>query len=204
MRNTIAYCGPAAIPETFWTRWNFDPLLIAMLIVLAIAVARGRAQNVRAGWGAIALMSLIFVSPLCAFSSALFFGTGISSRAAYCGRGAAFSFSVSVATPRVSAFGGARCHTRGHSMVVACARTVHMGPCHCTGLLAYADFHSWKCMASLARDLRSDDAIRCGSRCVGRDDRSNGPAGRFDSFCAAAAVPGAFCKYGGLGIKPAR
>jgi putative membrane protein len=72
MRHNIAYCGPAAIPEDFWTRWNFDPLLIAMLVVLAVAVARGRAQNVHAGWGAFALMILIFVSPLCALSSALF------------------------------------------------------------------------------------------------------------------------------------
>jgi putative membrane protein len=70
MRYNVAYCGPAAIPEDFWIRWNFDPPLIAMLVVLAIAV--GRAQNVRAGLVAIALMILIFVSPLCALSSALF------------------------------------------------------------------------------------------------------------------------------------
>ena len=72
MPDSIAYCGPAATPEDFWTRWNGDPLLIAMLVVLAVAVARGRAANVRAGWGAIALMTLIFISPLCALSSALF------------------------------------------------------------------------------------------------------------------------------------
>jgi putative membrane protein len=72
VRYKIAYCGPAAIPEDFWTRWNFDPLLMVMLVVLAITIARGRAQNVRAGSGAIALMILIFVSPLCALSSALF------------------------------------------------------------------------------------------------------------------------------------
>lgn len=72
MLNSIAYCGPAALPEDLWTRWNGDPLLIAALVVLAIPIARGRAANVRAGWGAIALMVLIFVSPLCALSSALF------------------------------------------------------------------------------------------------------------------------------------
>jgi len=68
----IAYCGPAAVPEDFWIRWNGDPLLIAALITLTIVVGRGRAGDVRAGWGAIALMTVIFVSPLCALASALF------------------------------------------------------------------------------------------------------------------------------------
>ena len=68
----IAYCGPAAAPQDFWTRWNFDPLLIATLAVLALAIARGRSDNARAAWGALALMEIVFVSPLCALSSALF------------------------------------------------------------------------------------------------------------------------------------
>ena len=68
----IAYCGPAAVPEDFWTRWSGDPLLIAALITLAIVVGRDRAADARAGWGAIALMAVIFVSPLCALASALF------------------------------------------------------------------------------------------------------------------------------------
>jgi putative membrane protein len=68
----IAYCGPAAIPQDIWIRWNVDPLLIAVLAALAVVVWRGRATDARAGWGAIALMALIFVSPLCALSSALF------------------------------------------------------------------------------------------------------------------------------------
>ncbi len=68
----IAYCGPAAIPGDLWLRWNGDPLLLAVLAALAFAVARGRAANTRAGWGAIALMFVVFVSPLCALASALF------------------------------------------------------------------------------------------------------------------------------------
>ena len=66
----IAYCGPAAVPDDLWMRWNFDPLLIAALAALAIGC--GRSCNARAGWSAIALMVIIFVSPLCALSSALF------------------------------------------------------------------------------------------------------------------------------------
>ncbi|MBU8975865.1 MULTISPECIES: cytochrome c oxidase assembly protein [unclassified Lysobacter] len=68
----IAYCGPAAIPGDVWTRWNFDPWLIAMLLFLAAALTRARAPHRRAGWSAIAVMAVVFVSPLCALSSALF------------------------------------------------------------------------------------------------------------------------------------
>src|SRR4249920_1422678 len=68
----IAYCGSAAIPEELWARWNADPLLISALVILAVVVGRGRAADARAAWGAIALLVLVFVSPLCALASALF------------------------------------------------------------------------------------------------------------------------------------
>ena len=69
----IAYCGPAAVPDDLWMRWNFDPLLIAALAALALAISLGRSAATRGpGAAAIALMVLIFVSPLCALSSALF------------------------------------------------------------------------------------------------------------------------------------
>jgi putative membrane protein len=68
----IAYCGPAAVPDDLWTRWNFDPLLIAALTALALVVGCGLSRNARAGCGAVALMVVVFVSPLCALSSALF------------------------------------------------------------------------------------------------------------------------------------
>ncbi len=68
----IAYCGPAALPAELWQRWNFDPLLIGGLVALAVWIGRGRSADARAGWAAIALMGLVFVSPLCALSSALF------------------------------------------------------------------------------------------------------------------------------------
>jgi putative membrane protein len=68
----IAYCGPAAVPDDLWARWNTDPWLAAALVALAVVVGRGRAADARAGWGAIALLAVIFVSPLCALASALF------------------------------------------------------------------------------------------------------------------------------------
>jgi putative membrane protein len=69
---TIAYCGPAPLPDDLLTRWNFDPLLMAALAALAIVIVSGRATNARAGWASLALMGLMFISPLCALSSALF------------------------------------------------------------------------------------------------------------------------------------
>ncbi|NVH72181.1 cytochrome c oxidase assembly protein [Paraburkholderia sp. JPY432] len=46
--------------------------MLVALAALAWVVASGRSANARAGWGAVALMALVFVSPLCALSSALF------------------------------------------------------------------------------------------------------------------------------------
>src|ERR1700751_2352534 len=68
----IAYCGPAAVPGDVWTRWNLDPLLIAAFAALAFAAARGYSHDARAGWGASALLLIVFVSPLCALASTLF------------------------------------------------------------------------------------------------------------------------------------
>jgi putative membrane protein len=68
----IAYCGPAALPADLWQRWNLDPLLLGGLVLFALWVARGRYADRRAGWAALTLMALVFVSPLCALSSALF------------------------------------------------------------------------------------------------------------------------------------
>lgn len=69
----IAYCGTPAIPAEVWTSWNLDPAVILALCGLAGVVwyrAQGTAR--RAGLGAVALMAVIFVSPLCALSAALF------------------------------------------------------------------------------------------------------------------------------------
>lgn len=68
----IAYCGPAALPVDLWTRWNLDPLVIAAIAALALALARDRALSAPAGWAAVTLLLVVFVSPLCALSSALF------------------------------------------------------------------------------------------------------------------------------------
>ncbi len=69
------YCGTAPLPADLWTRWNFDPYLIAAL-VLGWGLWRHYGRHDRAGttsfrW-AILLIVVAFISPLCALSSALF------------------------------------------------------------------------------------------------------------------------------------
>jgi putative membrane protein len=68
----IAYCGPAPVPGDLWTRWNIDPALMGILAVLALFAVRNNSSNSRAGWAAVVLLAFVFISPLCALSSALF------------------------------------------------------------------------------------------------------------------------------------
>lgn len=68
------YCGRAPLPAELLGRWNGDPLLLAGLALLAIAGLRkaGDRAERRALVAAMALLVLLFVSPLCALTSALF------------------------------------------------------------------------------------------------------------------------------------
>jgi putative membrane protein len=80
MPDTAPYCGPAPVPAELWASWNFDPALLAglaLLVAAFVAHARHRPRPERArasalfasGW---LLLALVFVSPVCALSSALF------------------------------------------------------------------------------------------------------------------------------------
>ncbi|MEH6663945.1 MAG: cytochrome c oxidase assembly protein [Brevundimonas sp.] len=62
-----AYCGPPPLPSGLIGSWNFDPVVLASLLVLGVAFRRERA-----GLAAVAVLAIAFVSPLCALSSALF------------------------------------------------------------------------------------------------------------------------------------
>ena len=71
----IAYCGPAPLPAEIWIRWNPDPVLIAALVLLMLPTMLGRLAalpRAAAAAAATVLMFVIFVSPFCALSSALF------------------------------------------------------------------------------------------------------------------------------------
>ncbi|WP_228242299.1 cytochrome c oxidase assembly protein [Porphyrobacter sp. GA68] len=64
-----SYCGSPPAMAEIASRWNLDPVLIAVLagaLVMAMRAGNGKAA------GGIGLLALAFVSPLCAASVALF------------------------------------------------------------------------------------------------------------------------------------
>lgn len=77
-RTWAPYCGEAPGPETWLSRWNLDPVLGAGLLLFALALWRvsvrqdvtpRRLLSLRSAW---ALTVVLYVSPLCALSSAFF------------------------------------------------------------------------------------------------------------------------------------
>lgn len=64
------YCGAAATPIDLLARWNLDPVLLLALAIAGVVLWR-RSAPARA-WSALCVLAVIFVSPLCALSSALF------------------------------------------------------------------------------------------------------------------------------------
>lgn len=67
----VPFCGAPPLPSELWTRWTFDPALLAGLVLLGmigwrLSDHRGRFAL---AWG---LVAVLFVSPLCAASIALF------------------------------------------------------------------------------------------------------------------------------------
>ncbi|ADO41841.1 cytochrome c oxidase assembly protein [Ketogulonicigenium vulgare] len=68
---TLPYCGPVPTAQNIWAAWNFDPILIAALI-LCLGVghyAGARRWPLLLGWG---VLVVAFVSPLCALTVAFF------------------------------------------------------------------------------------------------------------------------------------
>ncbi len=62
-----SYCGPAPAPADLWLRWNFDLFALALLVAIALWAGRGRF-----GAAGMAVLIVVFLSPLCALSAALF------------------------------------------------------------------------------------------------------------------------------------
>lgn len=68
----LPYCGAAPAPAEWFARWNFDPLLL-VLVVLGLLAGRMMApQRMHAHAGAALAVLFLFVSPFCALGSALF------------------------------------------------------------------------------------------------------------------------------------
>ncbi|WP_448663907.1 cytochrome c oxidase assembly protein [Sphingomonas sp. CJ20] len=70
MDSVASYCGVPPVPEGWMLRWNFDPVLLLGLVVCA-ALA-WRSANPRLALGGVGVLAILFVSPLCALSVALF------------------------------------------------------------------------------------------------------------------------------------
>lgn len=73
--NWIPYCGAAPLPAELAARWNLDPVLLAVLAALIFAGLRfaKRSPGDRARFlTAMAVLAVLFVSPFCALTSALF------------------------------------------------------------------------------------------------------------------------------------
>jgi putative membrane protein len=70
-----SYCGPSPLPEDLWGRWNFDPVLLAVILAAAALFWVGQPLRSRHSTGfaaSMALLAVIFISPLCALTVALF------------------------------------------------------------------------------------------------------------------------------------
>lgn len=68
-----AYCGTPAIPAEVWTSWNLDPAVMLALGGVAVTCRlRSAGTARRAGYAAVAILAVVFLSPLCALSAALF------------------------------------------------------------------------------------------------------------------------------------
>jgi len=69
---TGSYCGPPPDAATWALNWNLDPVLIAGLAIAAMLAVRLPAERRTAGLAGVGVCALVFVSPLCALSVALF------------------------------------------------------------------------------------------------------------------------------------
>ena len=67
----LPYCGPGPDPSHWLDRWNFDPMLLIAMGGVAIILWHMGSER-RLLYSACALSLLLFVSPFCALSSALF------------------------------------------------------------------------------------------------------------------------------------
>jgi putative membrane protein len=71
------YCGPPPTPQTLASAWAFDPFAIGLCMVLiAIHFRLGGPRPAVLSLG-IGLLALLFLSPLCALTSALFAGRAV-------------------------------------------------------------------------------------------------------------------------------
>lgn len=70
-----SYCGPPPFPDDVWGRWNLDPVLLAAMAIAICLFLLGRDRSARDNasfFAGMAVLAIIFISPLCALTVALF------------------------------------------------------------------------------------------------------------------------------------
>jgi len=70
-----SYCGAPPFPDDLWGRWNFDPVLLVTMAVAICVFMVGRTRSPRdtaSFLTSMAVLAVIFISPLCALTVALF------------------------------------------------------------------------------------------------------------------------------------
>ncbi len=73
MPDWLPYCGQAPLPAEWLARWNFDPVLIAALLLAGLAAVHWRTElRPRAMAAAGGIAAFLYISPFCALGSALF------------------------------------------------------------------------------------------------------------------------------------
>jgi putative membrane protein len=75
--SVIPYCGVAPVPSGIAGSWNADPVLMAALAAACLAGGWLAGPRRRAWLAAMAVLAVIFISPLCALASALFAARGV-------------------------------------------------------------------------------------------------------------------------------
>lgn len=68
----MPYCGAGPAPADWFDRWNLDPVLILLALVLLGVGYMVSPRNIRSQMGAAMVVAVLYVSPLCALGSALF------------------------------------------------------------------------------------------------------------------------------------
>jgi len=67
----LPYCGEAPLPAEWLARWNLDLVVIAALLACGVLAWRKAEKRTAILW-AFLVLALLFISPICALSSALF------------------------------------------------------------------------------------------------------------------------------------
>ena len=145
-------------------------------------------RDARAGWGAVALMVVVFVSPLCALSSALFSARVLHHVLLIAVVAPLLALAFPLRATWLAAARRPRRCARGDPVVVACAGAYTWGLASVPAYWVMQTDAAWQRLDDVAGHPRAVDAAGCGAGRAGGDHRADGPARRGDRVRAQAAL----------------